>query len=156
MHIRILLFLCLCMWLRDGMTKWFTYIVCSVCFCLFQAQCWGVSRSSCVSGRCGGPWSALWQGQPPLHQPGAVLQLCRYSEASWLGSLNFSCCVFLVFTSNCRFLCVCFSVDTSSAPPKPSRPGPSRQLQRWPEGGRGGRMKRGGKSLHTWFGVCRL
>lgn len=34
------------------------------------------------------------------------------------------------------------SADTSSALPKPSRPGPSRQLQRWPEG-RGGRMKRG-------------
>uniref|UniRef100_A0A8D3BGU6 Nucleoprotein TPR n=1 Tax=Scophthalmus maximus TaxID=52904 RepID=A0A8D3BGU6_SCOMX len=35
------------------------------------------------------------------------------------------------------------SADTSSAPPKPSRPGTSRQLQRWPES-RGGRMKRGG------------
>lgn len=35
-----------------------------------------------------------------------------------------------------------FYSDTSSALPKPSRPGPSRQLQRWPEG-RGGRMKRG-------------
>nr|XP_040040148.1 translocated promoter region b, nuclear basket protein [Gasterosteus aculeatus aculeatus] len=34
------------------------------------------------------------------------------------------------------------SADTSSAPPKPSRPGTSRQLQRWPEH-RGGRMKRG-------------
>ncbi|XP_073332278.1 translocated promoter region b, nuclear basket protein isoform X2 [Pagrus major] len=36
------------------------------------------------------------------------------------------------------------SADTSSAPPKPSRPGHSRQLQRWPEN-RGGRMKRGGQ-----------
>lgn len=35
-------------------------------------------------------------------------------------------------------------LDTSSVPPKPSRPGPSRQLQRWPEY-RGGRGKRGGK-----------
>lgn len=34
-------------------------------------------------------------------------------------------------------------LDTSTAPSKPSRPGPSRQLQRWPEN-RGGRMKRGG------------
>ncbi|KAL6108232.1 tpr [Pungitius sinensis] len=34
------------------------------------------------------------------------------------------------------------SADTSSAPPRPSRPGTSRQLQRWPEH-RGGRMKRG-------------
>lgn len=34
-------------------------------------------------------------------------------------------------------------VDTSTAPPKSSRPGPSRQLQRWPES-RGGRWKRGG------------
>ncbi|XP_023149698.2 translocated promoter region b, nuclear basket protein isoform X2 [Amphiprion ocellaris] len=38
------------------------------------------------------------------------------------------------------------SADTSSAPPKPSRPGPSRQLQRWPES-RGGRMKRGGQAF---------
>lgn len=36
------------------------------------------------------------------------------------------------------------SADTSIAQPKPSRPGPSRQLQRWPEN-RGGRMKRGGQ-----------
>uniref|UniRef100_A0A3P9CSH3 Nucleoprotein TPR n=1 Tax=Maylandia zebra TaxID=106582 RepID=A0A3P9CSH3_9CICH len=34
------------------------------------------------------------------------------------------------------------SSATSSAPPKQSRPGPSRQLQRWPDS-RGGRMKRG-------------
>ncbi|XP_039984449.1 translocated promoter region b, nuclear basket protein [Xiphias gladius] len=38
------------------------------------------------------------------------------------------------------------SADTSSAPPKPSRPGTSRQLQRWPES-RGGRMKRGGHAF---------
>ncbi|XP_026179071.1 translocated promoter region b, nuclear basket protein isoform X2 [Mastacembelus armatus] len=38
------------------------------------------------------------------------------------------------------------SADTSSAPPKPSRSGPSRQLQRWPEN-RGGRMKRGGQAF---------
>lgn len=38
------------------------------------------------------------------------------------------------------------SADTSSAPAKPSRPGPSRQLQRWPEN-RGGRMKRGGQGF---------
>ncbi|KAM4548847.1 translocated promoter region b, nuclear basket protein isoform 3-T3 [Odontesthes bonariensis] len=38
------------------------------------------------------------------------------------------------------------SADTSSAPPKHSRPGPSRQLQRWPES-RGGRMKRGGQAF---------
>ncbi|XP_047192707.1 translocated promoter region b, nuclear basket protein isoform X2 [Scophthalmus maximus] len=38
------------------------------------------------------------------------------------------------------------SADTSSAPPKPSRPGTSRQLQRWPES-RGGRMKRGGQAF---------
>ncbi|XP_076580410.1 translocated promoter region b, nuclear basket protein [Chaetodon auriga] len=37
------------------------------------------------------------------------------------------------------------SADTSCAPPK-SRPGPSRQLQRWPEN-RGGRMKRGGQGF---------
>ncbi|XP_069377798.1 translocated promoter region b, nuclear basket protein isoform X6 [Paralichthys olivaceus] len=41
------------------------------------------------------------------------------------------------------------SADTSSAPPKPSRPGTSRQLQRWPES-RGGRMKRGG-GFHADF-----
>ncbi|XP_062251607.1 translocated promoter region b, nuclear basket protein [Platichthys flesus] len=43
------------------------------------------------------------------------------------------------------------SADTSSAASRPSRPGTSRQLQRWPES-RGGRMKRGGntfKSKHT-------
>ncbi|XP_029988135.1 translocated promoter region b, nuclear basket protein isoform X2 [Sphaeramia orbicularis] len=40
------------------------------------------------------------------------------------------------------------SADTSSAPPKPSRPGPSRQLQRWPEG-RGGRGKRGGHAFSS-------
>lgn len=38
------------------------------------------------------------------------------------------------------------SADTSSAPPKTSRPGPSRQLQRWPEH-RGGRSKRGGQGF---------
>ncbi|XP_058493933.1 translocated promoter region b, nuclear basket protein isoform X1 [Solea solea] len=38
------------------------------------------------------------------------------------------------------------SADTSTAPHKPSRPGPSRQLQRWPES-RGGRMKRGGQAF---------
>ncbi|XP_036970596.1 translocated promoter region b, nuclear basket protein isoform X1 [Acanthopagrus latus] len=38
------------------------------------------------------------------------------------------------------------SADTSCAPPKPSRPRPSRQLQRWPEN-RGGRMKRGGQGF---------
>ncbi|XP_047443060.1 translocated promoter region b, nuclear basket protein [Mugil cephalus] len=38
------------------------------------------------------------------------------------------------------------SADTSCAPPKPSRPGTSRQLQRWPEN-RGGRMKRGGQAF---------
>ncbi|XP_017275998.1 translocated promoter region b, nuclear basket protein [Kryptolebias marmoratus] len=38
------------------------------------------------------------------------------------------------------------SADTSSAPPKPSRPGPSRQLQRWPDN-RSGRMKRGGHAF---------
>lgn len=46
-------------------------------------------------------------------------------------------------------------LDTSSAPPKPSRPGPSRQLQRWPEN-QGGRMKRGGNvfiDLHMLMGV---
>ncbi|XP_034736261.1 translocated promoter region b, nuclear basket protein isoform X1 [Etheostoma cragini] len=38
------------------------------------------------------------------------------------------------------------SADTSSAPPRPSRLGHSRQLQRWPEH-RGGRMKRGGQGF---------
>ncbi|KAJ4943788.1 hypothetical protein JOQ06_006283 [Pogonophryne albipinna] len=38
------------------------------------------------------------------------------------------------------------SADTSRAPPRPSRPGSSRQLQRWPEH-RGGRMKRGGQGF---------
>ncbi|KAM8745526.1 translocated promoter region b, nuclear basket protein isoform 2-T2 [Acanthopagrus schlegelii] len=38
------------------------------------------------------------------------------------------------------------SADTSCTPPKPSRPRPSRQLQRWPEN-RGGRMKRGGQGF---------
>ncbi|XP_013862826.1 nucleoprotein TPR [Austrofundulus limnaeus] len=39
------------------------------------------------------------------------------------------------------------SADTSSTvQPKPSRPGPSRQLQRWPDH-RGGRMKRGGHAF---------
>ncbi|XP_070816529.1 translocated promoter region b, nuclear basket protein isoform X2 [Chaetodon trifascialis] len=38
------------------------------------------------------------------------------------------------------------SADTSCAPPKSSRSGPSRQLQRWPEN-RGGRMKRGGQGF---------
>ncbi|XP_041791081.1 translocated promoter region b, nuclear basket protein [Chelmon rostratus] len=38
------------------------------------------------------------------------------------------------------------SADTSCAQPKPSRPGTSRQLQRWPEN-RGGRMKRGGQGF---------
>ncbi|XP_068174893.1 translocated promoter region b, nuclear basket protein isoform X2 [Antennarius striatus] len=38
------------------------------------------------------------------------------------------------------------SADTSSAILKPSRPGPGRQLQRWPEN-RGGRMKRGGQGF---------
>ncbi|XP_034557497.1 translocated promoter region b, nuclear basket protein isoform X3 [Notolabrus celidotus] len=40
--------------------------------------------------------------------------------------------------------------DTSSAPPRPSRPGTSRQLQRWPES-RGGRMKRGGQGFPSRF-----
>ncbi|KAM9848441.1 translocated promoter region b, nuclear basket protein [Aulostomus maculatus] len=40
------------------------------------------------------------------------------------------------------------SADTSTAPPKPSRPGPSRQLQRWPESGRG---KRGGQAFSRGF-----
>lgn len=61
----------------------------------------------------------------------------------------------LVSSSNCCVVTFCFLgfgcyfLDTSSAPAKPSRPGPSRQLQRWPEN-RGGRMKRGGNSWkHT-------
>ncbi|MEQ2288564.1 hypothetical protein AMECASPLE_023891 [Ameca splendens] len=38
------------------------------------------------------------------------------------------------------------SADTSSAAPKPSRPGPTRQLLRWQDS-RGGRMKRGGQAF---------
>ncbi|XP_037553921.1 translocated promoter region b, nuclear basket protein [Nematolebias whitei] len=38
------------------------------------------------------------------------------------------------------------SADTSSAPVRHTRPGPSRQLQRWPDN-RGGRMKRGGHAF---------
>ncbi|KAK5623407.1 hypothetical protein CRENBAI_014854 [Crenichthys baileyi] len=38
------------------------------------------------------------------------------------------------------------SADTSSAAPKPSRPGPTRQLLRWQDN-RGGRMKRGGQAF---------
>lgn len=65
----------------------------------------------------------------------------------------------LVSSSDCllSFLGVfcCFFLDTSSGPSKSSRPGPSRQLQRWPEN-RGGRMKRGGniwKHAQKWVGM---
>ncbi|XP_026200852.1 translocated promoter region b, nuclear basket protein isoform X2 [Anabas testudineus] len=46
------------------------------------------------------------------------------------------------------------SADTSSALPKPSRPGASRQLQRWPEN-YGGRMKRGGQAFRSRGGQRR-
>ena len=52
---------------------------------------------------------------------------------------------------SCDWHVVFLCVETRSAPPKTSRPGTSRQLQRWPESHRG-RMKRGGntfKSKHT-------
>lgn len=59
-----------------------------------------------------------------------------------LHSLQFDCCAVFCF-------CLFVFLDTSSAPPRPPRPGPSRQLQRWPEN-RGGHMKRGGKrKAHT-------
>ena len=60
-----------------------------------------------------------------------------------------NCCDvnFKLWCSSC--VCQYTSCIPVKAPrPSPSRPAPSRQLQRWPEG-RGGRMKRGGNTLFT-------
>lgn len=114
---------------------------------LLQVQRWSVSGTSGVTGGCWGASCTCWKVQSPLHQSGAFLQLCRYSGAKsllspppsgggspeWIIGLHLT----LSFVSTFVF------VDTSTAPPKSSRPGPSRQLQRWPES-RGGRWKRGG------------
>ena len=87
---------------------------------------------------------------PPARSPPPALQVERSLMTEQLPAskcLSLSCnssLMYLKFSSDC---CGVF-LDTSSAPPKPSRPGPSRQLQRWPESG-GGRMKRGGNVFES-------
>uniref|UniRef100_A0A8D3EE58 Nucleoprotein TPR n=1 Tax=Scophthalmus maximus TaxID=52904 RepID=A0A8D3EE58_SCOMX len=85
--------------------------------------------------------------QEPSSSSAGTVKLCdccSFSNCD-ISSCTFSLFIYGVYKFSVLMSRLCF-LDTSSAPPKPSRPGTSRQLQRWPES-RGGRMKRGGNVL---------
>lgn len=130
--------------------------MCSLCLFSFNPR----SYSGPPLKRQWKQWSprALWRSQasnratptcpPPARSLPPALPVMLLD---WISHLSDSFFISSVFTITSSDRCIRFfgffppPPDTSTAPPKPSRPGPSRQLQRWPEH-RGGRVKRGGKS----------